>query len=92
ALLTDQYPDLTTRPLTAVGAGWANVIYRLGPHFSVRLPRRHAVVERLGHEQRWLPQLASRCEFAAPALIRIGTPSSLSPWRGIRFFWCGGTD
>lgn len=40
SLLADQHPDLADRPLVELGAGWDNLLWRLGDDLLVRLPRR----------------------------------------------------
>jgi aminoglycoside phosphotransferase (APT) family kinase protein len=79
-LLSEQHPDLATMPLALVANGWDNVIYRLGEHDAVRVPRRVAAVPLIRHEQRWLPELASRLPLPIPAPVRVGYPTDFYPW------------
>jgi aminoglycoside phosphotransferase (APT) family kinase protein len=60
-LLAEQHPDLQNLPVQFVDAGWDNVMFRLGEHLAVRLPRRAIAAKLLETEQRWLPQLAQQC-------------------------------
>jgi len=86
ALIRQQHPDLLDE-LTLVANGWDNVIYRLGPSRTVRLPRRQLAVELIIKEQRWLPELAPRLPLAIPVPEREGRagpgfdwPWSIGPW------------
>lgn len=80
ALLADQHPDLAPLPLRPVGSGWDNAILRLGDDLVVRLPRRHAGVALVEHEQRWLPGLAATLPLPVPAPVRTGAPGPGYPW------------
>jgi aminoglycoside phosphotransferase (APT) family kinase protein len=88
-LLEEQFPDLASLPLSPLGSGWDNAVFRLGPSFVVRLPRRAMSAPLVEHEQRWLPELASRLPLPIPAPVRAGRPSlacaypwswSVCPW------------
>ncbi len=80
ALLREQFPDLAALPLTPLSSGWDNVLYRLGPHLVVRLPRRAAAAPLVAHEQQWLPVLAPRLPLPIPAPVRAGRPGCGYPW------------
>lgn len=75
-LLAEQHPDLAARPLERVASGWDNDIFRLGDDLTVRLPRRLMAAALVLHEQRWLPELASRLPLPVPVPVRTGTPSA----------------
>lgn len=79
-LLREQHPDLADRPLTPLGEGWDNMMFRLGQHFVVRLPRRSAAEPLAVHEQRWLPQIAAALDLPVPVPVRHGRPSDHYPW------------
>lgn len=79
-LLREQFPDLAGAPLVLLGAGWDNVMFRLGEELLVRLPRRKKAVALIEHEQTWLPVLAGRLPLPAPAPVRNGRPSRAYPW------------
>jgi len=81
ALLAEQHPDLAGLPLEEIAFGWDNVVYRLGPALTVRLPRRRLADALVEHEQRWLPELAARLPLPIPAPVRVGVPSRDYPWR-----------
>lgn len=80
ALLAEQHRDLAHLPLTAVGQGWDNAVYRLGDSLAVRLPRRAVSAPLIEHEQRWLPALAPALPLEVPAPVRIGRPGCGYPW------------
>ena len=42
ALLQQQHTDLAHLPLTDIGEGWDNRLFRLGDDLAVRIPRRAA--------------------------------------------------
>lgn len=79
ALLRDQHPDLAGLPLARLDSGFDNELYRLGEELLVRLPRRATAVPLIGHELRWLPELAPRLPIAIPAPVRAGRPSGAFP-------------
>jgi aminoglycoside phosphotransferase (APT) family kinase protein len=89
-LLTEQHPDLANLPLTQVGEGWDNVLFRLGEDLAVRLPRRAATAPMIEHEQRWLPELARRLPLPVPTPIRMGLPGSGFPWSWSVVRWLPG--
>jgi len=79
-LIAAQHPDLAGPPVGLLANGWDNLIYRLGEHLAVRLPRRAAAAGLIRHEQRWLPALAARLPLATPAPVRVGGPALGYPW------------
>lgn len=79
-LLADQHPDLADRPLSPLGEGWDNAIFRLGQHYLVRLPRRQAAAGLVAHEHRWLPEVARLVDLPVPAPVRHGHPTAYFPW------------
>lgn len=78
-LVRAQHPDLLA-PLTRVGNGWDNVVYRLGDDLCVRLPRRRLAVDLIVNEQRWLPVLAGYVTAGIPLPVRAGVPGEGYPW------------
>jgi aminoglycoside phosphotransferase (APT) family kinase protein len=90
-LLEAQHPDLAHLPLRASGAGWDNVIVRIGDDLAARLPRRLLAVPLILHEQRWLPGLAPRLPLPVPAPVRVGQPTEEFPWPWSITPWFAGT-
>ena len=82
-LVAAQHPDLVG-PIVLVANGWDNAMFRLGEHHLVRLPRRTIAAGLVLHEQRWLPEIASRVTVSVPAPVRIGRPA---PELGFDFPW-----
>jgi len=82
ALIEEQHNDLAHLPLTDIGEGWDNRLFRLGDDLAVRVPRRAISAALIEQEQRWLPQLAPQlplpnCRHAQRAhqliALRAGT-------------------
>jgi aminoglycoside phosphotransferase (APT) family kinase protein len=90
ALLQEQHTDLAHLPLTEIGAGWDNQLFRLGDALAVRLPRRAASAASIEQEQRWLPRLAPRLPVPVPVPLRIGRPGSGFPWSWSVVPWFAG--
>lgn len=80
SLLAAQHPDLAHLPVEVLANGWDNLICRLGSDLLVRLPRRELAAKLVRHEQRWLPELASRLPLPIPAPVRVGQPGLGYPW------------
>jgi aminoglycoside phosphotransferase (APT) family kinase protein len=76
----EQHADLAHLPLTEVGSGWDNTLFRLGDDLALRLPRREASAILVEHEQRWLPLLAPQLPLPIPVPIRHGRPGCGFPW------------
>lgn len=89
-LLEEQHPDLADRPLSFLGEGFDNSLWRLGNELLVRLPRRKIAVELLMKEQRWLPVLAPRLPIRIPVPVRVGAASSRYPWPWSIVDWVDG--
>jgi aminoglycoside phosphotransferase (APT) family kinase protein len=81
-LVDDQFPQWAGLPLTRVGDGTVNVIYRLGDDLSVRLPRREGPEVEDDFEARWLPVLAPHLPVEIPRPVARGRPGAGYPW-----FW-----
>ena len=80
ALVDGQFPQWRGEPLTFVSEGWDNVMYRLGEHLAVRLPRREATVTFSAAEHLWLARISRDWTFAVPAPLAIGTAQGEYPW------------
>jgi aminoglycoside phosphotransferase (APT) family kinase protein len=79
-LLKSQAPQFSGQPITLIGEGWDNSLYRLGDSWLTRLPRRSVAVPLLENEQRVLKTLAKRLPVAVPAPVFCGQPSNDFPW------------
>lgn len=80
SLLREQHDDLADLPLTDVGEGWDNRLFRLGEDLAVRLPRRAIAAALIEREQRWLPHLGPRLPLPIPVPQRAGRPGRGFPW------------
>jgi aminoglycoside phosphotransferase (APT) family kinase protein len=90
ALLQEQHRDLAELPLTEIGEGWDNKLFRLGSELLVRLPRRAASAALIEHEQRWLPSLSRRLPLPVPVPLRAGHPGVGFPWSWSVAHWFPG--
>lgn len=79
-LLGEQFPDLSSQPVSWLAEGWDNVLFALGDDLVVRLPRRAMASRHALHEHRFLPSLAARLPLAIPAPLRLGRPGRGYPW------------
>lgn len=77
-LVRQQHPDWMA-PVTEVGSGWDNAMFRLGTEWAVRLPRRQLAVALVEKEQLWLPILAPQLPLPVPVPVRCGVPSEAFP-------------
>jgi aminoglycoside phosphotransferase (APT) family kinase protein len=66
--------------LQRAGEGWDNEMWRLGPDYVVRLPRRAEGGRLILHEQAWLPKLAPRLPLPTPEPLFVGRPADGFPW------------
>ncbi len=91
-LLRAQHADLAERPITEVGSGWDNALYRLGDDLLARLPRRAVAAELIAREQQWLAVLAPRLPLPIPVPLRVGRPGGGFPWPWSIVRWVAGED
>ena len=91
ALLAEQFPQWAGLPLERAGDGTVNVIYRLGPDLSVRLPRIEWAAEAGNHRDRdVLPLLAPHLPVDVPRMVALGRPGAGYPWSWSIFGWIDG--
>ena len=92
SLLETQCPEWADLPLSLVGAGTDNIMYRLGDDLLVRLPRTSDKAQSLRKEQKWLPRLAPLVACAIPEPVYAGAASTefVLPWSVYR--WIGGDE
>lgn len=90
SLLAEQAPDLLELPITNVGAGWDNAMFRLGDELVARLPRRELGSHLILHEQRWLPEIAPLLPLPVPVPVVFGKPSGGYPWHWSISNWIEG--
>lgn len=91
ALLQNQMPQLATFPIAGKPfSGTDNAVYRVGDHYSVRLP----IVEwSVNNEERmkpWLPWLRERLDTDVPVPIYYGQPDAGYPHSWAIYPWFAG--
>ena len=80
-LLEEQAAEWADLPLTSLGQGWDNEMFRLGDTLAVRAPRRATGAGLFDNELRWLPELAPRLPAPIPAAVFAGRPQGDYPFR-----------
>jgi aminoglycoside phosphotransferase (APT) family kinase protein len=95
-LLDEQGGDLgaSALPLSHAAEGWDCSVWRLGPQWAVRLPRRAMAAPFVAREQQALPEIAARLrttEVIIPAPLLSGVPSEGYPWPWSVVPWIDGT-
>jgi aminoglycoside phosphotransferase (APT) family kinase protein len=73
-------------------AGTDHVLFRLGDHLVVRLPRIPAAVAQVGKEQQWLPRLAPALPLAVSLPMGQGVPGEGYPWPWSVYRWLDGKE
>ncbi|MEV5885346.1 aminoglycoside phosphotransferase family protein [Streptomyces sp. NPDC052020] len=90
-LVDTQFPQWAGLPLRVLDpAGSDHVIYRLGEHLSVRLPRHAGAIGQARKEFEWLPRLAPHLPLAIPVPVGVGAPDFGYPWPWAVSRWLDG--
>ena len=92
-LLADQFPAWADCELTAIPAtGTDNLIYRLGPDLTVRMPRIEGAVDQVSVDHAWLRRIASHlpCVIATP--VAVGEPGQGYPFPWAIHRWLDGAN
>ncbi len=79
-LLREQHPDLADLELREFANGWDNVMFRLGPDLTVRVPRREMAARLVVNEATWLAGWSARLPIPIPEPVRTGRPTTAYPW------------
>jgi aminoglycoside phosphotransferase (APT) family kinase protein len=80
-LIAAQFPEWADLALRRIEpGGTVNVIFRLGDHLAVRLPRRAGPTEPGSTELEWLPRLAPQLPVDVPVPVAQGHPAAGYPW------------
>ena len=90
-LLAEQCPALEGLPLTCLGNGWDNAVYRLGDSLTVHLPHRAQAAPFLENEITWLPLIASLLTAPVPQPVYAGHPTRSYPYPWMVAPWFEGT-
>ncbi|QGF24926.1 aminoglycoside phosphotransferase family protein [Raineyella fluvialis] len=98
-LLRSQLPPelahLTEAPLTLLGQGWDNAMFRLGQDHVVRVPTSRLAARLIEHEIAWIATVGApllALDLAVPVPVFCGRPGPLYPTRWTVVPWIGGTD
>jgi aminoglycoside phosphotransferase (APT) family kinase protein len=90
-LVESQFPQWSGLPLTLLDAvGSDHVIYRLGEHLTVRLPRHDGAVHQARKEMAWLPRIAPLLPLDIPEPVAVGEPGLGYPWHWAVARWLDG--
>ncbi|EOD68632.1 aminoglycoside phosphotransferase family protein [Amycolatopsis vancoresmycina] len=80
-LVGTQFPRWAGLPLRRhEPAGSDHVIFRLGEHLSVRLPRHDGAIGQAAKEAEWLHRLAPHLPLAVPEPVAVGEAAFGYPW------------
>lgn len=90
ALLDAQFPEASQLAVGAHYEGRDSVVFRLGEHWAVRLPRHERAAAKQATELFWMSAIGADWPFAAPIPLRVGKPSSHFPWAWTVVPWIGG--
>ncbi|MDR7316247.1 aminoglycoside phosphotransferase (APT) family kinase protein [Brevibacillus nitrificans] len=92
-LIAGQFPQWADLPLAAVQSGGTdNVIFRLGEHMSIRIPRVDWAIGQVEKEHKWLPSMASMLPLPIPTPVAMGIPTLGYPWRWSVNRWLEGDN
>jgi aminoglycoside phosphotransferase (APT) family kinase protein len=90
-LLASQFPQWASLGISrSPSIGLDNVIFSLGSHLAVRLPRRRMGAVMVEKQHEWLPQLSRRLPLPVPVPIGHGVPDQGYPWRWSVCQWVPG--
>lgn len=89
-LLASQRPDISDLPITHVGGGTDNSIYRVGDDYLVRMPRTPDKAALLQKELRWLPDLGRVLHWRIPVALHAGRPTDDFPLPWAIYRWLDG--
>lgn len=90
-LVATQFPEWADLPVTPVELdGWDNTTFRLGDHYTVRLPSAPGYEAQVDKEQRSLPVLAPVLPVAIPEPVAMGRPGCGFPRRWSIYRWLDG--
>jgi aminoglycoside phosphotransferase (APT) family kinase protein len=79
-LIKEQFPELSSKNIRLLGAGWDNTAFIIDEELIFRFPRREIALPLLEAEWCALPKLASRLPLPIPVPQWKGSPTSNFPW------------
>lgn len=80
-MVAAQFPQYADLEVSEVANGWDNVVYRLGAHLGLRVPRRQMGADLIENEVALLPLVAPDLPLPVPAALHVGEPQFGYPWR-----------
>lgn len=89
-LVRVQFPQYRDLDIRYVATGWDNVMFRLGDHLAIRLPRRHQGLEPQAHEIEWLNIITEPLTVSHPHIDQVGKPSTSFPYPWTIVAWVEG--
>lgn len=90
SLLRRDRPEWAELPITEIGAGTDNRMFRLGGDLLVRMPRTVDKATSLRKEHEWLPRLAPFLTLCVPEPVHAGTASVEHPIDWAVYRWIEG--
>lgn len=91
-LIERQFPELRGSTVTAVAAGWDNVVFRVDGRWAFRFPRRAIAIPGVEREIATLPRLAGHLPAPIPEPRFVGRPTGDYPWPWFGAKWLPGTE
>lgn len=74
-LICTQFPQFAALPLNRLGvSGSTNMVFRLGDHLLVRLPRQPGGSAGIDKERRWQSRIGRRLPVTVPEIVELGEP------------------
>jgi aminoglycoside phosphotransferase (APT) family kinase protein len=91
ALIDEQFPEWSGRPVRFAAEGRDNTVYRVGDDLAVRLPRRQRAADRVPERFRAGLLLPPDLPLAVSRAVALGAPGCGYQWRWTVDRWVDGT-
>jgi aminoglycoside phosphotransferase (APT) family kinase protein len=91
ALIDEQFPEWSGRPVRFAAEGRDNTVYRVGDDPAVRLPRRQRAADRVPERFRAGLLLPPDLPLAVSRAVALGAPGGGYQWRWTVDRWVDGT-
>jgi len=89
-LICDQFPQYSREAVCEAASGWDNIMFRLGDHLAMRIPRRQVGADLLANEHKHLSQIKDFLVLPAPIPVHKGQPTDYFPWHWSVVPWLEG--
>lgn len=89
-IIKESFPKWGTLPISPLGEGTSNYLFRLGNDMVIRIPRHRQSVETLEKERQWLPFLSSNLNWKIPRPIADGKVGEHYPFPWYIYNWIDG--